>query len=502
MMVPRGATYRTSKCRTTIDYFLVSTCLCNKVPGCHVLGDFPLKPHSPVQLECKLGELEWVPVLDTPIRLPTEKPFGPVLEEASWRELAGRVEDAHQYITKYRGGQWENVQVLGQVYGEFASAFEDHICRCTDTPRRRISTRGRPPRIRWVEGSRRAKRQLKSWRFLDRPLVWMTHWAKHVIRYIADMGEDTTVGFLSQDLEECPTEFRSVEALIGLHQRAQTLIQALAMDETYHRTNTELNETAFRDFLGEVTSALEHERRQLQAGHLQSWKAWVREAAREHRGWAHRWSTIKEQWKPLKVAPGGAFTGRPLESLQKEHARLTEVWGCSEKQDDWFQADAEEYSKLQDLTVAEFQRAARSFSRKAASTWDGFHPRHYCLLGEAQVEVVLELVALVERVGVFPTTLQAIYAKLIPKLKAEADVINYRGIGLLPSLYRLWARIRREEARRWEEANRSPLLGHQAGISIMDVVFLQALRAESAVGEDKVSYTGALYGILRTTTST
>ena len=54
-----------------------------------------------------------------------------------------------------------------------------------------------------------------------------------------------------------------------------------------------------------------------------------------------------------------------------------------------------------------------------------------------------------------------------------------RGIGLLPSLYRLWARLRQDVARTWEAKHKTPMLAHQSGRSIVETVFLQSLRAES-----------------------
>ena len=62
------------------------------------------------------------------------------------------------------------------------------------------------------------------------------------------------------------------------------MIKALVVDEMAHRSCRELNEAAFQTFLGEVTDALEQERRQLQQGHLRSWKDWVTEAERAHKG--------------------------------------------------------------------------------------------------------------------------------------------------------------------------------------------------------------------------
>ena len=37
VLAPRSSTYRTSKARTTIDYFIVSSCLSNKLQGCHTV---------------------------------------------------------------------------------------------------------------------------------------------------------------------------------------------------------------------------------------------------------------------------------------------------------------------------------------------------------------------------------------------------------------------------------------------------------------------------------
>ncbi len=95
VLAPRDSTYRTSTARATIDYFIVSSCLSNKLQGCHVVGGFPLKPHLPVRVGLKLGQLEWVPVLDRPSKLPTDAPIGPRREPLDWTELGDRVEQAH-----------------------------------------------------------------------------------------------------------------------------------------------------------------------------------------------------------------------------------------------------------------------------------------------------------------------------------------------------------------------------------------------------------------------
>ncbi len=264
--------------------------------------------------------------------------------------------------------------MLDQVYSDSVLAFEEQLCQPTDVTRRQWSGRGGPPRIRWVESSRRAARQLKSWQTMDRPLVWMTNWVQHVLRFIAAVDEDTSAPFLAQDLEDCPAEFKRIPALIGLMKRAQTLIKAMEPDECSQLSCRELNETALERFLQEVGQALDEERRHVQQCHLRSWKEWVREAQSSHKGWAHKWTALKEHWRPVRVAASSRFMGRSRDALQSEKDRLSSVSGCSEEQEHWFQADVGCYRELPDVAIEEFLRAARSFPCRIASSWGGFHP--------------------------------------------------------------------------------------------------------------------------------
>ena len=61
---------------------------------------------------------------------------------------------------------------------------------------------------------------------------------------------------------------------------------------------------------------------------------------------------------------------------------------------------------------------------------------------------MLGLITFVERVGLTPTVVQATFAKLIPEHKAKnVEQVSMRSIGLMPSLYRQWARLRQGAAR-------------------------------------------------------
>ncbi len=269
--------------------------------------------------------------------------------------------------------------MLDVIYSDFVTAFETEVCAQTDTPRRRRSNRGQAPGIRWVASSVSAATHMQSWHSLDRPLHWLHSWTQSVIRYIQAMrgsSTDTTAEWLSKDLEDCPAEFRSLPPLIGLHHQAQKLISAMVMDERSGFASNELNLAAFQDFYGHLESAIEDEKRQTRAGHLQAWRNWIKEAGRSHKGWAHRWTALKQHWQPVRAPPGADFTGRPLDMLQSERDRLSGVWECSDEPQEWFQAPAESATQLEKLAPELLHHAARSFARKTSQTFDGFHPRH------------------------------------------------------------------------------------------------------------------------------
>ena len=97
-------------------------------------------------------------------------------------------------------------------------------------------------------------------------------------------------------------------------------------------------------------------------------------------------------------------------------------------------------SQLPPFNIDGMRRSIKRFSKRTAQTYDGFHPRHYTMLAREQVEVAVELLRLIELAGVMPSAIQAVLAKLIPKIKAKE--LTYRSIGPFPSLYRQWSRCR------------------------------------------------------------
>jgi hypothetical protein len=270
---------------------------------------------------------------------------------------------------------------------------------------------------------------------LIRPLQWIQSWIQDVLRYISGTFPDSSATLLMHDLEECPVEFRQVPSLIGMHQRAKVLIGALAADESAGATCAVLNSAAFHELYGAVGQAVSEEKEAIRGSHSEAWKAWVQEEGKANLGWVHRWTALKDLWKPPPYKGHASFSGSPLETLTRERDRLAQVWGCGEQQHEPYQAPPDEYDKLQHITPDEAEKAARSFPSRTAQSYDGFHPKHYTMLSREQFVVFVGLLRLIERTGFLPSAIQAVLAKLIPKLKGQD--IAYRAISLFPSLYRV-----------------------------------------------------------------
>ena len=487
MIVSPGVpTYKTAAVATELDYFVATRCLAERMQRPKLYDSIPLAPHTVVGTSIGIGQADKVPVLELPSRLPLVEPFGPRREAKDWTALHDRIREGHQYLERYQTSQPERLQVLDQLYAHFVLLFEQHICERTDTAPRRRSGRGRVPRIRWVESEARGKQHFKSWHTLERPLHWLVRWIQDVLRHLESQeAADGTMEALSAALEDCPSEFHSLPPLIELHRRGRALVAALLRDDAQGLTCPELNRAAFRSLLADAEQVVDQERRITKKGTLEAWRSWVTEAGLSRKGWAYKWTALKEPWRPTKTQPGAVYAGKPLDVLTDERKRLTEVWNCSQTRQPWFEAPEGSHLTLPQLDVEAALKVSQTFPKGTAQTFDGFHPRHYGMMEYSQMAAFLDLLSFMEAVGLAPSVLQAVLAKLIPKHKAECvERISMRGIGLMPSLYRFWARLRQPVARRWEADHKTPLLAHQAGRSIMEVVFLQSLKAESGQMQD------------------
>eukprot|EP00959_Pyramimonas_sp_CCMP1952_P169991 3551455-Pyramimonas_sp.AAC.1 len=72
------------------------------------------------------------------------------------------------------------------------------------------------------------------------------------------------------------------------------------------------------------------------------------------------------------------------------------------------------------------------------------------MLDDEQAGLVCQFIELIEQVGHMPSQLRGAISTLMLKVKQQDDIHAqpaFRSIGMLPALYRVWARLRRSAAR-------------------------------------------------------
>ncbi len=470
---PQRATCVTKQASRIIDYYLVSEALAHSFVQCDTVQYF-LRPHRPVHLTLRLDQ-ELIPILCKAPKLPTTRPYGPQQQEDDWDDLAHSVADL---IRDLPSDPEARLPFLDKAYRQFTRAMVVQVSRATDTPVRQHQCRLQPPTIKWVTQEQRQERQIKAWRCLEQPLSWLQGVSYHA-HQAASRADPSTIDLLQHELEDPPCEYHSHPGLMGLLAQARTALAAIAATTSPLTKEEQL--TILDRLIESIASAMEEEHRLQSASAQEQWRHWVQNSMGVNPGWAHRWSKVSATWRPPR---GDLQTlGRPTDKLDVEAERLSSIWGCSRSRTQRFRASQSDIDTLPPVTVEELRKAISTFPRNTAHTWDGLHPRHFLLLSDLQLEVVIALMHLIEQVGEMPSCLQGVVATLIPKLKGDSEA--YRSIGMMPGLYRVWARVRAPMAKQWERSHKNAALGHQSGRSLLELVFLQAMLAEAgAHGEE------------------
>jgi hypothetical protein len=244
-----------------------------------------------------------------------------------------------------------------------------------------------------------------------------------------------------------------------------------------------------------------------------SWNSWITEGPSNSIGRLHRLSRVATGWVPSMVGipedrdeavslgttnwPNNEdeCDGGPHElseeqveraesiplSGQTEVDRLGKEWGVEWDVDgispalpwpaDIRQADA----PLASMTVEIVRAAARTFPIGTGLGWDKLHPRAVARCSDEALMALVRIFVLAELLGQWPQLVGLVLVCLIPKPGG-----GRRPIGLLPSMVRLWMRIRLDVARSWQTAYDRPFFyaGPKKGAKVAS--WKQAARAELA----------------------
>ena len=119
------------------------------------------------------------------------------------------------------------------------------------------------------------------------------------------------------------------------------------------------------------------------------------------------------------------------------------------------------------------------------------HPRSLPRLPAAAMHALLRIFMLAEVLGKWPDALGVVLVVLLPKADG-----GHRPIGLLPSLVRLWMRIRLPVAQAWQAAHERPFFYAGPAKGALVAAWKQSARAELAA-ELQVPYASVMLDLAK-----
>ncbi len=222
-------------------------------------------------------------------------------------------------------------------------------------------------------------------------------------------------------------------------------------------------------------------------------RKWANEASQAGAAMAHRWTKVPEEWRPETVEADvdgvKTVTANPGAVVEAERAKWEALWrpaDVTSAQPRWGRA-----TPLRRPTVEQFRRAARKFPRKTGIGVEGILPADFDALDDEGVMVCIEIMLACEAVGHIPDIIALVLVRLIPKRDG-----GRRPIGLLPSLYRIWAKIRAGDVRDWERKWARAYFAAGPGKSAEAAAWRSALRAELATASN-ASSASVLWDLLK-----
>ncbi len=204
---------------------------------------------------------------------------------------------------------------------------------------------------------------------------------------------------------------------------------------------------------------------------------WCKEAQANGAGLAHRWTQVPTAWRPETVTVGSGMevsvTANPDALVDEEADKWEPLWrppAVTPKPIRWGKVEP-----LPRPTVRDVRRAARRFKARTKVGVEGLSPRDMAELTDEVVEAYIDVMLTCERLGKVPDRVATVVVMLLNK-----KLGGRRPIGILPTMYRLWAAVRKPLLHEWERQWARAFFAAARGKSAADATWHRALRAEHA----------------------
>ncbi len=215
-------------------------------------------------------------------------------------------------------------------------------------------------------------------------------------------------------------------------------------------------------------------------------RRWAEEAGHAGAAMAHRWTKVPEGWRPesvnAEVDGATGLTANPGAVVEAEREKWQKLWcppGVAKEKLNWAAANP-----LERPSVDMFRRAARRIPRSTGIGVEGILPADFDALDDEGIGVCVDIMMACEAIGFIPEPIALVLVRMIPKRDG-----GRRPIGLLPSLYRIWSKVRAGEVRDWERRWARSYFAAGPGKAADAAAWRTALRAEmaAAAGADSAS---------------
>ncbi len=529
-------TFRTARSSSMLDYFIISNRTAAAVDKVETVEGSGVRGHVPVVLTFKAKATALKALhLRRPPRLGDERVYGPVPPPPCWTQARRAAEDA---LAEARKGGPDVQDKLDKAYQEWANLAEEEIAGYVGEAPKKWGERGLLPRLVWRSAIPEAA-PVKQ-----RPYAAAAAWlveATNEVRRIAAAVEPSTVGTNIDtdeghggddvdngddvDDQSAEEELRRARARRPPRRPANCteVLRDMALsldrdcpqcgddDAGNHLTELRGKVADMVNELGRLISGGGYDagrmdeaavgfRRTLDALHdeikstevrlsveaaaedRRKWKEWVSEGADKGAARAHAYSRLPTAWSPsVAVRPDGTPSSAVDDLMQDQREKHKRLWKPADEpfHYQWSAAD-----ELPRISVERLRNSSRTFARRTATTFDGFHPRMLGNLSDEALETLAAILAAVEASAVWPRQVSLVVAVLLPKAKG-----GFRPIGLAPAVYRLWAKVRKEEADEWERKHPRAYFAACKGSGSVEVMWKLAAKGEAAASDGDVAAT-------------
>ncbi len=477
-----------------IDYSVVSNSVADLGIQVGIDGRAPIRTHDAITVTLPVAPRSFeVTKLLAPKHFPRTRPIGPRKQPPDVLHLRRRAEEAVRLAEN--GSEEEATAALNTALDMWLDRLEDelvnlyHIDEHGSHDEYRGRARGHKlvrapvlgPRHRGHPRGDPAARRMRMVQDRANDLLGAASRARGGGGPTLDLRERLraavdTATYVNAD-KTMPTECKDIAGgLKKIARRLEAGIRRRPADDIATWFSEE-HAAALKKVVDEASAAAEPAEARHRTAIARDVARWCAEAQSNGASLAHRWTQVPVEWRPESAPEArGVDIGRtsnPDVLVSGEADKWEPIWrppGLEGARVDWGQV-----RRLARPTVHEARAAAKKFKPKTKIGVEGVNPRDLAEITDDMMEVYIDIMVTCELLGRIPERVALVIILLLNKKSG-----GRRPVGILPTLYRVWAAIRKPLLHAWERNWSRNFFAAGRGKSATDAAWHRALRAEHA----------------------